>query len=199
MISVLYVKFEVIKKQMKKNGPLIIVMMCVAVATVVTSCIKSGNNPVAKKVTDTCTNVYLVKANDTMLVCLPTAFTPNGDGKNDIYQPIGAYLDSFRNFQMSIYASDTLIYQSNCIDSGWDGTDRNKKRCTGYRYDVHINIKYPNGKISSNCSYVFLVPTNPINGCIQAVNTDTLLYRFADQYNDTTGMIVYPTAEFFCP
>ncbi len=184
---------------MKRNEHLRICIMCMVVAGLLTSCIKGRNNPVVKTMTDTCTNVYLAKQNDSVLVCLPTAFTPNGDGKNDIYRPIGAYLDSFLSFQMSIYATDTLIYQSSNIDSGWDGTDVYKRKCTGYRYDVRINIKYPNGKTSSNCTYVFLVPTNPVNGCIQKMNTDALLYKFADQYNDTTGMVVYPTAEFYCP
>lgn len=188
------------KAEMKRSRYFgIVAIIYVTSAVFLASCMKGHNNNIVKTTADTCTNVYLAKENDSVLVCLPTAFTPNGDGKNDVYAPIGIYLDSFRSFQMSVYASDTLVYQSTCIDSGWNGTDLNKKKCTGYKYDVRVNVKYPSGKTYSNCTYVFLIPANPINGCIQAFSNDTLLYKFADQFNDTTGQVVYPTSELFCP
>jgi len=51
---------------------------------------------------------------------LPNAFSPNGDGQNDIYYPRGG---PFTSVEFSIYnAWGVKIYSTTDINGGWDGT-----------------------------------------------------------------------------
>jgi len=84
-----------------------------------------GTYPVQLTVTDAggCTDSYLaeVVSTENYFFWAPTAFTPNGDGKNDIYQPIIRNIIE-SGFELFIYDPwGKLVYQSNEIDSGWDG------------------------------------------------------------------------------
>ncbi|MBT1702362.1 T9SS type B sorting domain-containing protein [Chryseosolibacter indicus] len=52
----------------------------------------------------------------------PTAFTPNGDGLNDIFNVYGQYIE---NFQMDIFNRwGELMFTTSEIQQGWDGTYR---------------------------------------------------------------------------
>jgi len=69
---------------------------------------------------------------------LPSAFTPNGDGLNDVFRvkTICAQVD---DFHLQIYARwGQLIFESSNISDGWDGTYKNKPLPIGtYVYIVH--------------------------------------------------------------
>jgi gliding motility-associated-like protein len=57
------------------------------------------------------------------LVILPTAFSPNGDGNNDVFRP--KVYDDIHNYQLSIYNRwGGLVFRSNDPAIGWNGTDR---------------------------------------------------------------------------
>lgn len=63
-------------------------------------------------------------------IFVPTAFTPNHDGKNDILKPICvgiARLDYFRVFNRW----GQLIYQTSEFEKGWDGTVGGKDQDSG--------------------------------------------------------------------
>ncbi len=68
---------------------------------------------------------------------LPDAFTPNGDGINDTFQPNGTFFD---NFQMVIYNRwGQSIYQTTDADKGWDGTVVGERAPQGqYVYKIVI-------------------------------------------------------------
>lgn len=54
---------------------------------------------------------------------LPTAFTPNGDGQNDLYTPIIPYGQVIR-IEMQIYNRwGNLVFETEDPDINWDGTD----------------------------------------------------------------------------
>jgi gliding motility-associated-like protein len=71
---------------------------------------------------------------------IPNAFTPNGDGKNDIFRAIGVYRDI--KFDMYIYDRwGQLLFHSDNIDTGWDGTYKNSP-CPAGTYTWQINIQF---------------------------------------------------------
>jgi gliding motility-associated-like protein len=53
-------------------------------------------------------------------VAIPTGFSPNGDGTNDVLHVLGG---PFKEVDFSIYNEwGNLIYHTNDPDGGWDGT-----------------------------------------------------------------------------
>lgn len=61
---------------------------------------------------------------------LPTAFTPNGDGKNDIFRPIAAGYKTLKYFRVFNRWGE-VVFMGNSIDDGWDGTHKGKKADMG--------------------------------------------------------------------
>ncbi|WP_440133319.1 gliding motility-associated C-terminal domain-containing protein [Chitinophaga sancti] len=54
---------------------------------------------------------------------LPTAFSPNGDGKNDLFRAV--VHDNVSSFRLAVYGRwGQLIFESRNPDVGWDGTFR---------------------------------------------------------------------------
>ena len=52
---------------------------------------------------------------------MPTAFTPNRDGINDLIKPV--LLGNIKRYQFSIYNRwGQLVFQSEDVNKGWDGT-----------------------------------------------------------------------------
>ena len=62
-------------------------------------------------------------------VFVPTAFTPNGDGKNDYLRPVAVGISKFDYFR--IYNRwGQLVYSSTDTESGWDGRIGGKEQST---------------------------------------------------------------------
>lgn len=58
---------------------------------------------------------------------IPNAFTPNHNGLNDMFQPLGVGIDE-ENYQMDIYDRwGELIFTSNNYRKGWDGVVKGHK------------------------------------------------------------------------
>jgi gliding motility-associated-like protein len=92
---------------------------------------------------------------DTMSqVWMPNAFTPNGDGLNDVFKPKGfGYSDL--DFSFKIFNRwGEKIYESNDFDEGWNGTFRNQLCPNGiYVYQLAIKLasdemKYLDGQVT---------------------------------------------------
>ena len=63
-------------------------------------------------------------------VYLPSAFTPNGDGKNDVFRPI--FLGATSVFRFAIYDRwGRQVFQSSSPSGGWDGTTGGNKQPAG--------------------------------------------------------------------
>lgn len=55
-------------------------------------------------------------------VFVPSSFTPNGDGLNDVFTPGGFAHESFESFELNIYnAWGAEVYSSTDSAKGWDG------------------------------------------------------------------------------
>ena len=63
------------------------------------------------------------------MVYVPNAFTPNGDGKNDV---VHVHSESIQSMRFVIYDQwGELIYTSTNIQNGWDGTYKGTKEPVG--------------------------------------------------------------------
>ncbi|MEJ7682256.1 MAG: gliding motility-associated C-terminal domain-containing protein [Segetibacter sp.] len=63
-------------------------------------------------------------------IFIPTAFTPNGDGKNDILKPVPVGIKAFDYFR--IYNRwGQMVYSTSTFGNGWDGTVGGKEQATG--------------------------------------------------------------------
>ena len=72
-------------------------------------------------------------------VFIPNTFTPNGDGNNDIFY---AYGNTISSSKMRIYDQwGHLIFQSDQMQRGWDGTYRGTLQPNGvYVYVIDLNL-----------------------------------------------------------
>lgn len=81
-------------------------------------------------------------------IYVPNAFTPNGDGINDTFSAIGLDVEKFR---LEIFTRNgELVYASNDINKGWDGTvNGNEAQMDVYVYVIHymLNDGYPRKQI----------------------------------------------------
>ena len=58
---------------------------------------------------------------DNYVVFFPTSFTPNGDGLNDVFMPLGGGIEKFK---LEIYNRwGNMIYSTNSMSQPWDGND----------------------------------------------------------------------------
>ena len=61
---------------------------------------------------------------------VPTAFTPNGDGHNDIIRPKAIGIKQFGYFRI-FNRLGQLVYHTSSIDQGWDGNVSGKPQPAG--------------------------------------------------------------------
>jgi large repetitive protein len=70
---------------------------------------------------------YMVVIDGIYTLYAPNAFSPNGDGINDIFYVSGDGFDA-ENFELSIYNRwGELIFSSETISTGWDGMHNGQK------------------------------------------------------------------------
>jgi gliding motility-associated-like protein len=67
---------------------------------------------------------------------IPSAFTPNGDGVNDIFFAKG---DGIRKFSLAIYDRwGEVVFYSDDINKGWDGTFKGEKILNTDVFTYHV-------------------------------------------------------------
>ena len=64
---------------------------------------------------------------------IPTAFTPNGDGLNDLFRPVAVGYRSLTYFRVFNRWGE-MVYNSNILESGWDGNYDNHRAEMGTYY-----------------------------------------------------------------
>ncbi len=83
--------------------------------------------------------VTVIESEGSAEVFVPNAFTPNGDGVNDIWYPVG---EGIEDFELQIFTRwGELVFTSNSTDVGWDGTFKGRALQNGvYVYKMwYIN------------------------------------------------------------
>lgn len=109
----------------------------------------TGNQTVTLQVralgSQTCENSILSKpVSGTTLsskeIFVPNVFTPNGDGKNDVLYVYGNYIAAI---QLRIFNQwGEMIFMSQNIGIGWDGTHRGKQQPVGvYVYTLKVVLR----------------------------------------------------------
>ncbi|HRO43107.1 MAG TPA: gliding motility-associated C-terminal domain-containing protein, partial [Flavipsychrobacter sp.] len=74
----------------------------------------------------------------------PTAFTPNGDGKNDTWRPI--MYGNYRTYELSLYDRWGLrLFHSFISNEGWDGNYNSHPQSIGTYY-YFLKAKCVTGK-----------------------------------------------------
>ncbi|PLW93078.1 MAG: hypothetical protein C0592_07520 [Marinilabiliales bacterium] len=98
--------------------------------------------------------------NEEVMLFIPNAFSPNGDGRNDYFAPVGAGI-TIDYFEMRIYSRrGQLIYLSTDINQPWNGDVQ------GRRYDetatevfvYHITIRTNKGFTNEFFGRVLRIP-----------------------------------------
>lgn len=89
----------------------------------------TGSYPVSLLVTTTdgCKNqtTVNVRVGPQYTLYIPNSFTPNGDGLNDIFTPVGIGVD-ISKYSMQIFDRwGKLLFETNDLSYGWNGRDNN--------------------------------------------------------------------------
>jgi len=71
--------------------------------------------------TDSVTNCLVIGPQFALYI--PSAFSPNADGINDVFQPKGSYISGFTMYIFDRWG--TVIYYTSDINKGWDGAPNN--------------------------------------------------------------------------
>lgn len=119
---------------------------------------KSGKHNVCLEVRNTgnCPDTVCkqVDALANMMVTLPGAFTPNGDGANDILYIYGGLI---KTVHLRIYNRwGQMVFETKSIEQGWDGTFKGEpQRPDAYAY--RLTAEFIDGSTTSSSGSVTLV------------------------------------------
>lgn len=98
-------------------------------------------------------NVYVFRVDEDMYV--PTAFTPNGDGLNDIFKPILLGMKSLSYFRVYNRFGE-LVFSTSQVDHGWDGIYKGKPQDTATFVWMAGGVTYK-GAVRKKKGYVVLI------------------------------------------
>ena len=69
---------------------------------------------------------------------VPDAFTPNGDGLNDVFEPKG---NRILSYEMQVFDRwGSVVFESSSVDEGWDGNNYKGEHLKNGLYIYHIAI-----------------------------------------------------------
>jgi gliding motility-associated-like protein len=94
------------------------------------------------------TDSQFVKVVKDIAIHVPSAFTPNGDGKNDFLKPIIFGIKKLAYFRIFNRFGE-LMYETNTNRQGWDGTFKGRKQDT-QTFVWMVEVLAGDGKIYTN-------------------------------------------------
>lgn len=99
-------------------------------------------------------SMKMVTINEDKSLYVPTAFTPNGDGKNDVFTAYGVGVDQFIMRVFDRWGNE--IFATDNIESGWNGTINSEKAIAGM-YVYEMSVTDISGKIKNLKGGVHLI------------------------------------------
>lgn len=127
-----------------------------SLGTYVVTLVITDNNGCIDTVTDT------VKVKDIFTLYIPNSFTPNGDGRNDLFLPYGLNIDPDKYEMMIFDRWGQLLFDTKEWGVGWNGTLNNHGTKSDVIMDVYVYkiIAKPNdgGKLKEYYGRVLLFP-----------------------------------------
>ncbi len=85
---------------------------------------------------------------------VPNVFTPNGDGKNDVFRVYGS---SVKTIELQVYTQwGEMVYSTNDITKGWDGTFKGRQQPVGV-YVYALKATMQNGAVISKKGAINLI------------------------------------------
>jgi gliding motility-associated-like protein len=90
-------------------------------------------------------------------IVLPTGFTPNADGINDMFNPLGLQAHYARDFEMQVWNRwGEEVFRSNTYTQGWDGTHKGVPAQTGvYAWMLkYKNVENENKVLKGNVTLI---------------------------------------------
>lgn len=138
-----------------------------------------------------------VYSDSTLRFSLPTAFSPNGDGKNDIARPVFDN-GTITNFRYMVYKlNGELIYQTTTEGEGWDGTDGSGMPAKDTLFRLSFRVMRPGDVLTEACTYLYKF-TDTAN-CLNIGSIDPGRLYFEDMFDHVTLQPTHGTREAFCP
>ncbi|MEP6677109.1 MAG: PKD domain-containing protein [Ferruginibacter sp.] len=86
---------------------------------------------------------------------VPNAFTPNGDGNNDVFRPVALGIKSLDRF-MVFNRWGQMVFSTNNIGLGWDGTIRGKAQDAATYTWFAEGTDYKNRKITKKGTVILI-------------------------------------------
>jgi gliding motility-associated-like protein len=102
------------------------------------------------------TEVAVIEDECFQTLFIPNAFTPNGDGINDLFRVYGERI--FR-FKIKIYDRlGTSVFESNSVEASWNGSYQNSGYyCETGMYAVHVELEYEDKSLLVKTGHVNLL------------------------------------------
>ena len=138
---------------------------------------------------------YYVFAQGGGKLILPNAFTPNSDGRNDLFRPIGAAGIATYSLSILDMNGNSIYHSADPFDFGWDGRYYSGIPAPEGKYAVYIQFKTVNGDVVDRNICLTLLDYGGGN-CIYRSSTGN--YYFEDQIDPSTGTVLYSTMETYC-
>jgi hypothetical protein len=135
---------------------------------------------------------HMADAADSTTYFVPNAFTPDGDGRNEVYYLTYANL-VVDSSTLTIWDMTGKELYSKTINNKWDAKDMSGNRVGAGNYPVHVKLKTVGGTTLEFCTCVTILQYT--GNCIK---TNGITYYFPDQVDPTNGF-AWPTTETLCP
>jgi len=173
---------------------LIIAISGVIILSFLFTCKKNSSGSKPAPLCTSCSVAVVAHKTDStgLYYFLPTAFTPNGSGINNVYGLIYDSLNT-KSSTLTIWnASGEGVYTGD-ITQSWDGNDLTGTKCPAGQYYVSMKLVTLKGQTITACTCVTILEYR--GNCIY---TGGITYYFADQLIPDSGF-VSPTQEPLCP